>query len=85
MNTLLEQIEEANKILQMIAGITTQTTLLALNASIEAAHAGEAGKGFAVVADEIKNLAAGTEQGTKQISDMLDETKKEVELLKTMV
>lgn len=71
MNTLLEQIEEANKILQMIAGITTQTTLLALNASIEAAHAGEAGKGFAVVADEIKNLAAGTEQATQQIKDIL--------------
>ena len=71
MNILLEQIEEANKILQMIAGITTQTTLLALNASIEAAHAGEAGKGFAVVADEIKNLAAGTEQATQQIKDIL--------------
>lgn len=71
MNTLLEQIDEANKILQMIASITTQTTLLALNASIEAAHAGEAGKGFAVVADEIKNLAAGTEQATQQIRGIL--------------
>lgn len=71
MNTLLGQIEEANKILQMIANITTQTTLLALNASIEAAHAGEAGKGFAVVAEEIKNLAAGTEQATQQIKGIL--------------
>lgn len=71
MTNLLNQIEEANKILQMIAGITTQTTLLALNASIEAAHAGEAGKGFAVVADEIKNLASGTEQATHQIKTIL--------------
>ncbi|MDD6491786.1 MAG: methyl-accepting chemotaxis protein [Firmicutes bacterium] len=85
MNSLLQQTNEVGEILQMIQEITSQTTLLALNASIEAAHAGEAGKGFAVVADEIKKLATETEEATHQIKGILDELVKQTDVAEVSV
>ena len=71
LNKLKNYAEKMNSIVEIIQSITSQTSMLSLNASIEAARAGEAGKGFAVVALEISNLANQTEEATVNISDLI--------------
>lgn len=72
METLRENANNMQNILALINSITSQTGLLALNASIEAARAGEAGKGFAVVASEISSLASQTKDATGNISSLIE-------------
>ena len=69
-NSSVEKIHQAT---ELISAIASQTNLLSLNASIEAARAGDSGKGFAVVAGEIGNLASQSDSAAKEINFIIDE------------
>ncbi len=60
MRSLMNEIQEINRLLADIESVASETNLLAVNASIEAARVGAAGKGFAVVASEVRTLAGRT-------------------------
>jgi len=69
---IAEYSQQIIKILQLISNIAKQTNLLAMNASIEAAHAGDAGKGFAIVADEIRRMSEDTNKNAREIGDVVN-------------
>ena len=74
---LRESSAAIGNVVNLIAQIARQTTLLALNSTIEAARAGDAGRGFAVVATEVKALAVQTQHATEEITKKIEALQKD--------
>lgn len=79
MSRINETSQKIENIISDIEDIASQTNLLSLNASIEAARAGDAGKGFAVVADQIRKLAEQSTQSAVDTRQLIESSLAEVE------
>src|SRR5262245_366693 len=66
-----ERSQEIGGIIKLIDDIAERTSVLALNANMQAAVAGEAGRGFRVVADEVQRLAERSKEATDQIAKLV--------------
>ncbi|KAA2300995.1 chemotaxis protein, partial [Clostridioides difficile] len=69
---MLNSIKTGSGMAQSIRSLADQSGLLALNASIEAAHAGNYGRGFQIVAGEIRALAKQTREVAGNMSSLLE-------------
>ncbi len=79
MRHIKEISSEIEMIVTSIEEIASQTSLLALNASIEAARAGDAGRGFAVVADQIGKLAIDSASAVVNTKELIGKTIEQVD------
>ncbi len=79
MDALQTKSREIGDMVNIIDAIASQTNILALNASVEAARVGEAGKGFAVVANEVRALAQRSALAAEQIHAIVSTSIDEIE------
>ncbi len=73
------QMNEVAAIAEQLGEISFKTTLLSLNAAVEASHAGDAGAGFAVVASEMKDLSENSDRFSERVAEVVSHLLMQVE------
>lgn len=78
-STALKTVSSMKSLMNELHRVSSMESILAINASVEAAHAGQAGVGFAVVAQEIGKLSKDSSAVYGKITDMIDSVENSVE------
>jgi methyl-accepting chemotaxis protein len=76
---MASEVRALTPMIKIITSIAQQTSLLALNAEIEAARAGSAGRGFSVVAYEVRKLSVSSTKAAGDIAASIHATSERVE------
>lgn len=82
MDGLYESGRRIEKIVDGIALVAVQTTMLAVSGSIEAARAGEAGRGFAIVSGDIRHLARDASDNADRIKDVVRQIRDQITIVR---
>ena len=80
-----EKMQEISAVSRQLSDISFNTTILALNASVEAARAGDAGAGFKVVATEVRKLSDNSNECSEQVTEIVRELDKQVNATATRI
>lgn len=75
-----ERSQEISQIIDVINNLSERTTVLALNASMQATAAGDAGRGFSMIAEEIQRLAESSRDSTNQIGTLIRNIQQEANI-----
>ena len=78
LQSLSDRTEEITEVLGQIGGISRQTRILSINASIESERAGEAGRTFSAVANEVQKLSSATQSTSNSIGELVDSIRAEL-------
>ena len=77
---MLEQrMQEIHSVTEQLNSISSSTTMLALNASIEAARAGQAGAGFSVIASKVQELAVDSNKCSGQVAEVVNAMQEQIQ------
>lgn len=85
MKKVTESSKQISEIVELLADISENTSILALNATVQAAKAGEAGKGFKIVADSIQELADKAGEATRRVGALISDVQTNIQAAEAAV
>lgn len=77
--------KQISEIVELLSDITEETSILALNATVQAAKAGEAGKGFKIVADSIQELANKAGEAARRVGVLISAVQTDIQAVENAV